>query len=383
VAQPTTDLFDIVRKMLHKMAAPPPSPDDYKKIMVAAAPVISYNPTTGAGFGFAGNLAWYMGTPETTNISSLVASVIATSKGQVHVNAKLDASTEDNRWRLLGDNRLYWTSQKTFGLGTQTMEADAVDQKYEYFRFFETFYREVYDHTYLGAEFLYSNHTSVEPNSEEAAAAFPTSPYILYSQQYGFDPVTQISAGAGVHALLDTRDGPITPTRGLYGHLSYQAFFGGFLGGTSSWQQLGYDARTYLRLSQDARHLLAFWTMGTFVTGGIAPYLDLPATAMDLYGRSGRGYPQGRFRGNDLVYGEVEYRWTVTRNGFFGVVGFLNTETLSNKPGGEGLFDSFASAGGAGMRFMLNKRSRTNLCLDYGVGRQGSSGVYLSVQEAF
>jgi hypothetical protein len=32
---------------------------------------------------------------------------------------------------------------------------------------------------------------------------------------------------------------------------------------------------------------------------------------------------------------------------------------------------------------LVNKHSRTNLCFDVGVGRQGSYGVYLAVQEAF
>jgi hypothetical protein len=119
------------------------------------------------------------------------------------------------------------------------------------------------------------------------------------------------------------------------------------------------------------------------VTSGVAPYLDLPATAMDTYGRAGRGYPQGRFRGQDLVYGEAEYRWTVTKNGLLGVVAFLNTETFSDEQTGEKLFDSFASGTGLGLRVMLNKRSQTNLCFDVGWGKQGSHAVYFAVQEAF
>jgi hypothetical protein len=78
------------------------------------------------------------------------------------------------------------------------------------------------------------------------------------------------------------------------------------------------EARTYLRLSADARHRVAVWAFGNLVTGGEAPYFDLPATSLDTYGRSGRGYIQGRFRGQRLAYGELEYRWTVKRNGLLG-----------------------------------------------------------------
>src|SRR5262249_8410212 len=132
LAEPEKDLFDVLREWRHK-PPPPTSPDDYKKWMVAAAPVISYSPTSGAGIGLAGNVAFYRGFPATTQISSIVGSVIATTKSQVLVSAKVSASALENRWRLEGDNRLYWTSQETFGLGTQTARDDAVDMKYDYF----------------------------------------------------------------------------------------------------------------------------------------------------------------------------------------------------------------------------------------------------------
>jgi outer membrane protein assembly factor BamA len=382
-AEPTKDLIDLLRQLRHKPPPPPPGPEDYKQPMVALAPVLTYGPTSGVGLGFAGNVAAYRGTPKTTRISSLVASVTATTKKQVLVNAKINSSALDNRRHFEGDNRLYWTSQKTYGLGTGTPEDAAVDQKYDYFRFYETLYRQVASHTYVGAGLLYNNHTDVRPADDAASAAWPSSPYVAYSEQHGFDPASQTSAGFSLNALFDSRDGPINPSRGLYAGLSYRAFFEGFLGGASNWRQLSYDARTYLRLTRDARHRLAFWFSGDFVTSGVAPYLDLPATGMDTYGRSGRGYPQGRFRGQDLVYGEAEYRWTVTRNGFFGVVAFLNTETFSNEQTGEELFDSFASGAGFGLRLMLNKRSQTNLCFDVGWGKEGSKAVYFAVQEAF
>jgi hypothetical protein len=62
----------------------------------------------------------------------------------------------------------------------------------------------------------------------------------------------------------------------------------------------------------------------------------------------------------------------VTRNGFLGVVTFLNVTTVGNEQTGERLFDSGAIGGGFGFRILLHKRSRTNICFDLGWGRQGS-----------
>ncbi len=76
------------------------------------------------------------------------------------------------------------------------------------------------------------------------------------------DPVSQTSAGYSLHALFDNRDGAINPSRGFYADLAYQSYFDGFLGGDSNWEQVSYDARTYFRLTRDARHRLAFWLAG-------------------------------------------------------------------------------------------------------------------------
>jgi outer membrane protein assembly factor BamA len=381
IAVPTRDIFDILRELRHKPPKAEPE-DGYEKLMIAAAPVVSYNPASGVGIGAAGNVAFYKGFPQTTSISSIVASLIVTSKKQLLFNGKFDIATADNRWVLHGDNRVYLTSQDTYGLGTSTVPEDAINTKYDFLRFYETAYRRVYRRLYLGAGFLYNLHSDVKPD-EEYESAWPDSPYVAYSQARGFDPDSQSSAGASVSVLVDSRDGAINPSVGWYAGLEYQAFFEGFLGGTSSWQQLNVDTRTYFRLSGDARHRLAVWLYGNLVTGGEAPYFDLPATSMDTYGRSGRGYIQGRYRGQRLAYGEIEYRWTVKQNGLLGIVAFLNTQTLSNEDTGEQIFDSFASGGGVGLRLMMNKRSRTNLAFDVGVGNDGEPRIYFAVQEAF
>ncbi len=101
-AEPTKDLFDLLRELRHKPAPPPPGPEDYKKWMVAAAPVLTYGPTSGFGLGVAGNMAVYRGFPDTTRISSIVASVTATTKEQVLVNAKINASALEQPLALRG-----------------------------------------------------------------------------------------------------------------------------------------------------------------------------------------------------------------------------------------------------------------------------------------
>ena len=380
----TTDVFDLLRKLRHKelTEAERAAEKDYQKRMIAFAPVVGAKPSSGVLVGVAGNVASFRGDPKTTRISSAVASLTFSSKKQTSLTARFGLFTRDDRWHVEGDNRFLWTSQDTYGLGTGTTSADGVNMKYDYVRIYETAFRRLRGSVFAGAGFHFSAHTDVRPG-EDADPAWEESPYVVYSQQHGFPLESQTSAGASLNLLADTRDNAIDPERGWLGRASYRMFFNGALGGDSTWQQLYLDARTYTKLTKDARHMLAFWLLGDFVVGGVAPYLDLPATGMDTYGRSARGYSEGRFRGERLLYGEVEYRATLMRNGLLGMVAFLNTTTITNVQQGEKLFDSFASAGGAGLRLLINRRSKTNLCLDFGFGKQGSRGVYLAVQEAF
>jgi hypothetical protein len=84
-----------------------------------------------------------------------------------------------------------------------------------------------------------------------------------------------------------------------------------------------------------------------------------------------------------MLYGEIEYRALLMRNGLVGMVVFLNLTTITNLETGERLFHTVAPGAGAGLRLSINKRSKTNLCFDVGFGKGGSRGVYLAVQEAF
>ena len=140
--------------------------------------------------------------------------------------------------------------------------------------------------------------------------------------------------------------------------------------------------RTYRKLTADGRHKLAFWCMSDLRRRTARRRISTcPTTGGD--GRSARGYSDGRYRGDHLAYGEVEYRGTLTSNGLLGFVAFVNTTTIDNAVAGQKLFETWAPAAGVGLRLLLNKQSRTNLATDYAWGKDGSRGFYLGIQEAF
>ena len=84
-----------------------------------------------------------------------------------------------------------------------------------------------------------------------------------------------------------------------------------------------------------------------------------------------------------MVYAETEYRFSISPcGGILGGVLFANFTSTSNPYTNEKLLDYVAPGYGFGFRIMVDKKSRTNLQIDFGFG-QRSSGVYFGASETF
>ncbi|MGL6269312.1 MAG: BamA/TamA family outer membrane protein, partial [Chitinophagaceae bacterium] len=90
----------------------------------------------------------------------------------------------------------------------------------------------------------------------------------------------------------------------------------------------------------------------------------------------------GRFRGPSYFYLESEYRFPISRNKLFSGVAFVNFQSASDGKD-INLFDQLEPAAGAGLRVLFNKKSRTNICIDYAFGIQGSHGLFFGLNEVF
>jgi outer membrane protein assembly factor BamA len=247
-------------------------------------------------------------------------------------------------------------------------------------KLYGTAYRNVAPGLFIGGGVNVSSHYNIRPGTT-SPEGWNEAAFVAYNEANGFASTQQTSSGLNAGIRYDTRDNGINPDRGVLASATYRTFFAHFLGGDSTWQELSLDARTYWKLTSNGRQKLAVWFLGDLVTGGTAPFWDLPSTSMD--GRSARGYGEGRYRGEQLLYWEAEYRASLTSNGLLGAVVFANLTTVGSAETGARLFESYAPAAGFGLRVLLNKRSRTNLCADWGWGKDGSRGFYLAIQEAF
>jgi len=370
---PQRDLMDVLSRVLRgrpDSVVVKPAP----KVVLSLLPAFGYNPANGFLLGVSGNAFTRLGPPETTNASTVTASVNYTSKKQFNILVRSNIFGPGNKWLSQGDWRYQDTSQPTYGLGPALPESYKDEMKFKVIRIYETLYRPLSGKLMAGLGYhLNSYFNIVDPNAEQGLP----SPFLDYHN--GQVVTTELSSGLSANLVLDNRDSPIYGTDGYYAVMSFRTF-PKWLGSYTSWQSFQTDFRGYTRVGPSKRGVFALWTTGWFTFGEV-PYMELPAIGWDTYGRSGRGYTQGRIRGKNQFYLEGEYRVTLSRDGLFGAAGFVNlTSTSDTLTGG---FERVDPGVGLGLRLKLNKRSHTNITLDFGWGHQGSNGLFLGTGEAF
>ena len=367
---PQKDIADVIKAVFHSKPTPPKSDSSILKPVITVVPAIGYTLQTKLAAVVSGNCVFR--TVPQARLSTISASASYTQNRQFILPIQSNIWTKDNKYNLVGETRFLKYPQSTYGLGSgsDTSAEDPMD--YQYFRFLELVMRQLTGNLYVGGGYILDYHWGI---THQHKIDFDPEGY----QAYG--PATKtVSSGLALAALYDTRDNIIRPTNGTYASVRYRINWQE-LGSTNNWQSVVIDARKYYHLPAQSKNILALWSYDWLVLSGKPPYLDLPSTAWDAFGNTGRGYIQGRFRGNQMLYGESEYRFGLSRNGLFGGVAFFNVESFSAGPGTT--LQKVQPGYGLGLRIKINKVSNTNLSIDYGFGSQGSKGLYINIGEMF
>ena len=393
-------LGDWIRQLRHKEEKVKPQ----KEFLALVLPNISSNPTNGFLLGVGGSLGWYLGPKENTRVSSAPFTMAVTSKSQLITFVKHNIYTSGDLFFLQGDWKFYIYSQPTYGLGTNAPDTTKVPagiswmgegtsddsisfpMKFNYVKFHEILNRHVIGGFYAGLGYHLDYYYAIKDENYRAATdSTPelTTPHYYYSTKNNFSTSEYILSGLSANFLYDSRDNQICPYKGMYANINYR-INPVFLGSSQNSSTLWVEFRTYLRLSKKTpRHLIGFWAFGDFLLTGKMPYLTMPYLGEDQRARSGRGYTNGRFRGDNIVYAEAEWRFPISQcSKIIGGVVFVNATTASSTQNNIRLFEYIRPAIGFGVRIMVNKYFRTNLNLDYAIGVK-SKGFYFSGQETF
>jgi hypothetical protein len=364
------DLYDAIGSLFSKYPAAPKKDSVTKKPIISIVPAFGYTLQSKFAVTLAGNIA-FRATPA-TKISTIVVNIAYTQTKQIIIPILSNIWTEGNQYKFVGDYRYLKYPQSTYGLGSSSNILNRDRMDYSLVRFNETIFRHISGDFFAGIGYALDDHFDIE---EKGLKNGVISDY----EKYGGSTNT-ISSGITLNSLFDSRDNSINASKGFYGALQYRNNKL-FLGSASRWQSLIIDLRKYYRFPASSNNVIAIWSYNWLVLGGKPPYLDLPSNAWDPFSGTGRGYIQGRFRGAQMVYLETEYRFVLTHNGLLGGVVFVNAQSFSATQGTK--LQGVQPAFGPGIRLKLNKVTKTNIAIDYGIGRQGSRGLFINVGEVF
>lgn len=370
------DLTDVINHIRHKDSRKENAERTKQHIQVGVFPAIGYTLQTGFAAVVSANAVIYKkhhSAKDSTSLPSIIASSLSYSqKEQIILPLQATLYFNNNKIILVSDWRYLKYPTFTYGLGMNTTPQDTTKLDYQYFKFHTTLLFQVHPGVFIGAGYILDYFWDIEEKHLKPGN-------ITDFQKYGFDS-TSFSSGISLNLLRDTRDNPINAYRGSFLNLAIIPRFQ-FLGSNANWTSLLLEYRTYIRFPANTNNILALWSYNWLTLSGTPPYLMLPSTGWDKTFNTGRGYIQGRFRSNNMLDAEAEYRIQLSRNGLFGMVVFTNFESFSEINTWQ--FGSPAPAGGLGLRVKLNKYSRTNIAIDYGWGRQGSKGFFVNLGEAF
>ncbi|MFU8860536.1 MAG: BamA/TamA family outer membrane protein [Cyclonatronaceae bacterium] len=329
-------------------------------------PAIGATPETGLLFGGVVMRQSKPGNAGADTRSSVVlASAIYTTKNQLLIGLSPYIIFPEERWIMEGGYQYQRYPDSFWGIGKNSDSSDELIYEYRQWELVQSVQRKIGINMFMGPIVRWSRISDVEFSDTDGN---------LVSKPRVNGTAGSISSGAGFIYQWDARNSVLTPTRNHLVKVMVMSY-PGFMGTTHPYIISMIDKRKYFDFQNDGKRVAAFNLLSVFTSGNPA-FTDYPS----LGGESIlRGYYYGRFRDNNTLQIQAEYRqylfWRL------GITSFISAGTMWSRFHEFSLSDP-KNAGGFGLRFNLNKNDTTNLRIDYGVGKN-VSGFYLTFGEAF
>jgi len=323
-----------------------------------ALPNISYAPETAFVLGGYLNYFVHFGDPLLTRPSTFEVAPLATTKSQfvadvrtslwllrdaLNIRLQVGAETFPNVYFGIGKDTRFDQMEGYTSRDITTEDAVMV---------------RIFPRVYLGAQVSFDTREIVDREADGELAK---------------NSVTGASGGtvlqAGPSLTYDSRDSVFATKSGTFAEIVYRSAIPGVSDFTFG--QVSARGKEFIPLGQT---VLAMHVEAQF-SHGAAPWYLLPAEGGDLL----RGVFYGRFRDNNLVQGQAEWRFPIF--GRWGGAAFMGAGTIARTLADFNPKD-LTPAGGAGLRFMLNKSEGINIRLDVAYSPDGLL-QYLNAGEAF
>ena len=363
------DFIDILMKIT-KWDTTEKKDRDEKKVFLSLMPVSGGSSEKGVTISSV-NASFYMGDHATTKLSNIAFYPTTNFASYFTFEIAPNLWLKNNSWNIPGKFQYSYTQLETYGLGTNTVKDSLVAVNFNSVIAHININREILPDFFLGMGYYLDYFYNI---SQEWDQDYPSS---FERYEYG-NSSRSLSSGIAFNILYDSRKNPINALQGFY---SYATLLVNdpVLGSDYTWKSFFFDNRQYFNFSHIRHKVLAlrgiYWA-----TWGEVPFLNIPGTRLGNSVWTGRGYTRGRYRGTQLLYGEAEYRFDLTRSGLWGGVVFVNGESFTEQE--RNRFRYVKPAAGFGIRLKFNKYSDSNITSDIAFGK-GSVTWFVGLNEAF
>lgn len=335
--------------------------DSTKNLDITLFPVAFYTPETDFGFGALGIASfWLHGEERSTRSSSVQLGVSYTTKNQFLLYFPFEIYSDNEKWRVIGELGYYKYVYNYFGQGVTSLQENRETFEVTFPRVRFSMLREILPNFSMGLGYQLDKYSNL--NKDENG--------LLSNSDIKGNTGGTIS-NIGLLAFYDTRDDNFYPSKGFFIQGSIYTS-SEFLGSSFNYSKFSLDTRYYQKVGK--RKIIASNLFFGSSTSG-TPFLD----QFFMGGKRTRGFSSRRFQDNAEASLALEYRFHIS--GRFGAAVFGSTSTVT--PNFRALFSSpFKNSGGAGIRYIINKRDGVRIRADYGYSKEGGNFSF-TIREAF
>jgi outer membrane protein assembly factor BamA len=324
------------------------------------APIPVSNPSVGTGLALAGMLLYQTDPKSPASFSALGGGY--TSNGSWLAAAAQKLNFDADLYRLTAAVGAGQVNYNYFGVGAASSQYSIPLEEKVYGGMVDLRRRFFFKPLHIGLRYSYGDvKTSLGAIPGASAPALDQAQLDLKI------------AGLGVVASWDTRDRQFAPASGM--DLEFKSNFNDpAFGSTLGFQTYSFSWNAYWSLPEP--NVLAARVYACKVSDSTPFFLTCAyGSGTDL-----RGYEAGRYRNDDMIAAQAEYRIHLFSR--FGAVVFAGTGSVAGSFGDLFSAQELPSAG-VGLRYLAVPSQGVNISVDYAWGRDGSSGLYVYIGDSF
>lgn len=329
-----------------------------------ALPFVFYSPETRWAFGATAIYNFHLNPKDTiTNPSQLIFGSAWTQNKQILFYVPYQFYWKENNWRASGEVGYYRYSYDFYGVGNGVATSFKENYAVNFPRFRVHLLKKVRPNIFIGLQYWFENfginQQKLDPEGLLITGTVKGS-------------VGGKTAGIGLISQIDTRDNVYYPMTGF--------FVQGTVHTNSKYTLSEY---AFDRYRMDFRFYHSFYKKHTVATRLFFDHItgQAPFSQLAFLGgtKQARGYSEGRFRDNNLVLSQVEYRVHVWKR--LGAVAFGSYGMVADKLNKLAIDQNHFSYG-IGLRLMTDIEKKVNMRFDYAFTPLGNN-FYVTFGEAF